>query len=140
MSGEEKDHAFAFFLGFAAHIVADGIIHPYVRDKVGDYHDNQNDHRILEMRLDVFFLHELTKGFGESLNFNFTNIHDQIKDPLTNFRHVSSLFSQLIKEVYGKEVTAETAEEWVEDMHTVFELAESSNNQYYAIIAYSCNN
>lgn len=134
LKGEERDQAFAFFLGFVAHIVADGIIHPYVRDKVGDYHENQNEHRMLEMRLDVFFLHELTKGHGSSLNLNYTNFHDQILDPLKNFGHISRIFADAISEVYGAKVESSDVEEWVGDMHTMLELAESSNNQYYAIV------
>lgn len=135
IDGTEKDQAFSFFLGFVAHVVADGIIHPYVRDKVGDYNKHNKDaHRILEMHLDVFFLHELTKNSGRSLNLNYTNLHDQILDPLTNFSHVSTLFSKVIEEVYGKKILKETVEEWVRDMHQVFELAESSNNQYYSMV------
>ena len=60
--GDKKDQAFAFFMGYASHIVADGIIHPFVRDKVGDYAENKTAHRTLEMRLDVIFLNHLTKS------------------------------------------------------------------------------
>lgn len=130
LTGADRDKAFAFFLGFAAHIVADGIIHPYVRDKVGDYEENKDTHRELEMRLDVFFLYRLTNG----LNLNYTNIHDQIRDPLTDFGAISKLFSKLVNEVYGADIDPKDVVGWVNNMHTVFEAAESSNNQYYAKI------
>lgn len=130
--GAKKDQAFAFILGFVAHIVADGIIHPYVRDKVGNYEQNKNAHRMLEMRLDVFFLDHLTKGNGPSLNLNYTNMHDQILDSLRDFRHVSSMFAKVITDVHKVEVSPETVEEWIKDMHRIFEVAESSNNQFYA--------
>lgn len=131
---ESKDQLFAFFLGFAAHVVADGIIHPYVRDKVGDYEDNKNEHRKLEMRLDVLFLHDLTKNSGKPINLNDTNLHDQIRDALSDFSHISNLFSELIKEIYALEVTPNKIEKWVHDMHKVFEMAESSNNRYYSFM------
>jgi len=128
LKGEDKDKAFAFFLGFAAHIVADGIIHPYVRDKVGDYEEHKNEHRELEMRLDVFFVDRLTNG----LNLNDTNIHDVITDPLKDFKTISTLFSKLVNEVYGAKIDANDVIGWVKDMRNIFEVAESSNNQYYA--------
>lgn len=131
LKGEEKDKALAFFLGYAAHIVADGIIHPYVRDKVGDYDENQDKHRELEMRIDVFFLDKLTKG---SVNLNYSNIHDIIKDPLQDFGTISRLFSKLVNEVYGADIEPKDVVGWVNNMHTVFEAAESSNNQFYAKI------
>lgn len=130
LSGADRDKAFAFFLGFAAHIVADGIIHPYVRDKVGDYEKNKDAHRELEMRIDVFFLDKLTNG----LNLNSTNIHDLIRDPLKDFKTISKLFSKLVNEVYGADIEPKDVVGWVNNMHTVFEAAESSNNQYYAKI------
>lgn len=133
VEGEKQDQAFAFFLGFASHIVADGIIHPFVRDKVGDYEKNKPDHRTLEMRLDVIFLNHLTKTSGRGQNLNNTNFHDQILDPLNkDFTHISSLFSRLIFEVYGPRLSPSDVEGWVKGMHRVFEIAESSNNQFYA--------
>lgn len=131
--GDEKDQAFAFFLGYACHVVADGIIHPFIRDKVGDYQENQTAHRTLEMRIDVLFLNELTKASGHAQNLNFTNLHDQIIDPLSRkFNHISSLFSRLIFEVYGDKISKEEVEEWIKDMHQVLETAEGENNQFYA--------
>ena len=51
LSATELRYAFTFFLGYISHISADGIMHPFVRDKVGDYKDNKTAHRVLEMRL-----------------------------------------------------------------------------------------
>lgn len=133
-AGNEQDQAFAFFLGFASHIVADGIIHPFIRDKVGDYNENKTPHRTLEMRLDVIFLDYLTKSSGRGQNLNYTNMHDQVIDPLSkNFDHVSSLFARLIFEVYGGAFLPNAEiEDWIKGIHRVFGLAESSNNQFYA--------
>lgn len=132
---EEKDQSFAFFLGYASHIVADGIIHPFVRDKVGDYKGNETDHRTLEMRLDVLFMHELTKQTGRPLELNYTNLHDEILDPLSRkFDHISDLFVRLIYEVYGPRYPKEEIHEWIRDMHKVLSIAESENNQFYAFL------
>lgn len=133
--GSNKDEAFSFFLGFISHIVADGIIHPFVRDKVGDYHENQTEHRVLEMKLDVIFLNEITKGSGSGQNLNFTNYHEQLKDPLSrDFSHVSKLMADLINEIYGEALTSKDIEDWIDDMHDLFAIAEGENNQYYAFI------
>lgn len=133
LAGDEKDQSFAFFLGYCCHVVADGIIHPFIRDKVGDYSQNQTAHRTLEMRIDVLFLNELTKLSGHAQNLNYTNLHDQILDPLSKkFDHISSLFSRLIFEIYGDKISKEEIEEWVKDMHKVLETAENENNQFYA--------
>lgn len=130
---EKKAQAFAFFLGYASHVVADGIIHPFVRDKVGDYEENKAPHRTLEMRLDVLFLDYLTKQSGKGQELNNTNFHDQITDPLTkDFSHISTLFSRLIFEVYGPRLHSTEIESWVQGMHKVFGIAESSNNQFYS--------
>jgi hypothetical protein len=56
-----KDELFCFFLGYLSHLVADGVIHPFIRDKVGDYEANATAHRVLEMNLDVILMHEFSK-------------------------------------------------------------------------------
>ncbi len=35
-------HMFTFFLGYISHVLADGIIHPFVRDKVGEYSEKDD--------------------------------------------------------------------------------------------------
>ena len=67
-------YAFCFFVGYIAHIVADGIIHPFIRDMVGDYHEHQEEHRVLEMKLDVLLYDYLTESSGSALNLNNTNL------------------------------------------------------------------
>lgn len=100
-TSREKRFLFSFFLGFAAHIVADGIIHPFVRDKVGNYHENQTAHRVLEMQLDVLLYHHLTKRSNAPINLNYSNIHDELINFDTGFYReadvVLDMFSKLIK-------------------------------------------
>lgn len=133
--GDKKDEAFCFFLGFASHVVADGVIHPFVRDKVGDYEQNSTEHRLLEMRLDVILLNEFTKASGHPVNLNTSDYHQQIKDVLSkDFSHVSGMFAELIKNIYGYNVEGKDVEDWIDDMHDMFGIAEGKFNQYYAWI------
>src|SRR3989339_1118828 len=103
-NAREKRFMFCFFLGFASHIIADGIIHPFVRDKVGNYHENQTAHRVLEMQLDVLLLHHLTLTSNKPINLNNSKIYDELINFDNNFYpevgKVSQLFSKLIAEVY----------------------------------------
>ena len=129
----EKETAFAFFTGYITHIVADGIIHPFVRDKVGDYNigNNAKEHRILEMKLDVLFLNHLS-----GLELNYTNIHDGMLSPLeVSFDHISSLFSELINEIYYKLISMKEIEVWIKGLHLLFSCAESNNNGFYSKLA-----
>ena len=131
--GDNRDETFCFFLGFASHVVADGVIHPFVRDKVGDYEQNSTDHRLLEMRLDVILLNEYTKLSGHAVNLNTSDYHHQIKDVLSkDFSHISTLFAGLIKNLYGYDVDKTNIEDWVDDMHDMFGIAEGKYNQFYA--------
>lgn len=133
--GDQKDEAFSFFIGFASHVVADGVIHPFVRDKVGDYDDNATEHRLLEMRLDVIILNEFTKSSGHAVNLNTSDYHHQLKDVLSrDFSHISEMFSDLINTVYGHDVNSDNVEDWIDDMHDMFGIAEGKFNQFYAWI------
>jgi hypothetical protein len=121
------DAVFAFVLGYISHLVADGIIHPFVRDKVGDYKENSREHRALEMALDVLFLDALTVSSGEGSDFNFTNLHDDLLNfddygPITDL--VVDAFRQCIREVYGHDLSSEKIRGWVTGLHRLFEVAE----------------
>lgn len=126
--GDKKYEAFAFFLGLASHICADGVIHPFVRDKIGDYDNNATAHRTLEMRIDVYLYDHIFNG-----NLNFSDVHDQMLDVLKkDFTHVSGLFANLIQKIYGATVDYTRIEAWIKSMHQIFATAEGENNHYYA--------
>ncbi|MFG1486134.1 zinc dependent phospholipase C family protein [Halobacteriovorax sp. RZ-2] len=129
--GDQKDECFAFFLGFISHIVADGIIHPFVRDKVGPYKegDNATKHRLLEMRLDVIFSDYIQKA-----DLNCANFQDELKNPLASFDHVAELFSKCINSSYSKYTNSSDIKMWVKCMELLFESAANENNQYYSIV------
>ena len=97
-------HMFSFYIGYISHLIANGIIHPFVRDKVGDYAQNQTAHRKLEMQLDVLFFDYLTRFSGHTIELNYANVHDELKNFYTDFypetTTVVKSFSKLINEVY----------------------------------------
>lgn len=126
-------HMFSFFLGYTSHVLADGIIHPFVRDKVGEYDMNKAAHRSLEMQLDVLFFEELTKGSGFASELNYSNVHDEIMNFLElKCRHdIIDLFRDLIRDVYGQEYSIEKIMGWINGMHRMFEIAEGDHLLFY---------
>ena len=126
-------HMFSFFLGYISHVLADGIIHPFVRDKVGDYQFNQAEHRSLEMQLDVLFFEELTKGSGLASELNYTNIHDEIGNFLEvdGVNRILQVFSDLIKTTYNEDYSIEKINGWIKGLHRMFAIAEGDHPQIY---------
>ena len=126
-------HMFSFFLGYISHIVADGIIHPFVRDIVGDYQDNKAEHRTLEMQLDVLFFEELTKSSGFTSELNYTNIHDEIGNFLDvdGINQILQVFSDLIKTNYNEQYSVEKILRWIKGLHRMFDIAEGEHPQFY---------
>lgn len=139
-ANKEKRFIFCFFLGFASHIIADGIIHPFIRDKVGNYHENQTAHRVLEMQLDVLLFHHLTKNTNNPINLNNSNIHDELlnfdknTDPMVD--SVLQLFSKLINEVYGVNYSTDLINGWVNGLHRMFDVAEGEHPNFYKIVGF----
>lgn len=132
---KELRYAFNFFVGFISHIVADGIIHPYIRDKVGDYKDHQTAHRTLEMKLDVLLCHYLTQQSGWPIELNYLNIHDELMNIQTaaELPKVFTLFQQAIKAVYGVSYDLGTIVGWITGLHRMFGLAEGRHPAIYRI-------
>lgn len=129
----ELRYAFAFFLGYTSHVIADGIIHPFVRDMVGNYEENKFKHRQLEMRLDVLFYNRYTKSSGGQ-EFNYSNIHDELKnfESYTEAKTVLELFSKHIKDIYKKEFDGKKILGWINGLHTLLEIAEGDHHSWYA--------
>lgn len=60
LKGEEKEKCFAWFCGYASHIVADVTVHPVVNMKVGYYEEgNEAAHRRMEMHQDVLIYEDV---------------------------------------------------------------------------------
>lgn len=62
LSGEAREKATAWLLGYAAHLVADLTIHPVVECRVGPYETNARDHRTCEMHQDAYIFQRLNLG------------------------------------------------------------------------------
>lgn len=130
---EEHYQMFAFFLGYISHVVADGIIHPFVRDKVGEYAENKAEHRSLEMQIDVLFFEELTKNSGLASELNYTNIHDELQNfsNIGNVERIIAVFSELIESVYNEKHSIKKISGWINGLHRMFEFAEGDFPRFY---------
>lgn len=62
LAAEEKRRAFAWLLGYTAHVITDVTIHPVVELKVGPYAENKKAHRICEMNQDAYIFQRLELG------------------------------------------------------------------------------
>jgi hypothetical protein len=62
MDGENRKKAFAWLLGYAAHVATDTTIHPVVNLKVGPYADNKMEHRECEMNQDAYIWQRMNLG------------------------------------------------------------------------------
>lgn len=62
LTGDEREKAFVWLLGYAAHVVTDMSIHPIVELKVGPYAANKTAHRICEMHQDAYIFQRLDLG------------------------------------------------------------------------------
>jgi hypothetical protein len=127
LNPQELRAHFAFFLGYASHVIADGIIHPFIRDKVGNYSENKTAHRVLEMQLDVLFFHFLTYKSNFPTEFNKSNIQDELINISSEFYpqrdKVFKEFSRLITKVYNNNYGADKILGWVKGLHRMFSIA-----------------
>lgn len=71
--GTVRDRQLSWLLGYCAHVATDVTIHPVVQAKVGEYAENQRQHRICEMNQDSYIYRRMNLGeIGESDNFALT--------------------------------------------------------------------
>ena len=124
---DEETHyqMFTFFLGYISHVVADGICHPYIRDKVGNYAQNKAAHRSLELQLDVLNYHQFTSNSGYSLELIYTDIQKELLDYKSskNWLATFQVFDQLINEIYGGEDSVQNIADWTQGLDNMFSLA-----------------
>ena len=126
-------HLFSFFLGYTSHVFADGIIHPFVRDMVGEYAQNKTEHRTLEMQLDVLFLADLTAKSGLVSELNYSNIHDELENfaELDEAAEIIKIFSQLIDNIYDEKFSVKKILGWIKGLHLLFAVAEGSHPKFF---------
>lgn len=133
LSKEELIYAFCFFVGYISHVFADGIIHPFVRDKVGDYEANATAHRVLEMRLDVLFYNYLTQRSGAAINLNYSGIQKELKN-ISRFKEtgrVVTIFNDAIKRVYNTDPSADAILDWAKGLYRLFNVAAGEHPSIY---------
>ena len=133
MSEKLLHQTFSFFLGYISHVLADGIIHPFVRDQVGNYEENKAEHRSLEMQLDVLFLEERTSGTGLAVELNYTELQDEIKNffEIENVTKIIQIFSDLIKNVYGELYYEKKIRGWINGLYMLLEVAVGDHPRLY---------
>jgi hypothetical protein len=130
---KEKRFKFAFFLGYMAHIVSDGLFHPFVRDKVGNYVGNETDHRVLEMRMDVLIYHHFYAPTGAQGEFNYVNLHDELRNIETSRQtpKVMQTYRNSIEEVYNEDHDLDRVQGWSEGLYRLFAVAEGDHPAIY---------
>ena len=129
LAPRELDFSFCFVSGYIAHVVADGIVHPYIRDKVGNYSDHKTEHRKLEMQLDILYMHRLSEKTGYSLELSCSNLEDELKNfnrkTYPEIDKAIEIFQNAIHSVYNKTYQSDTILGWVEGLHRMFKVATS---------------
>jgi Zinc dependent phospholipase C len=132
-SPQELRYAFAFFVGYMSHVVADGVMHPFVRDKVGDYKVNADSHRVLEMEIDVLFFHEITKVTGDSLELNYSKVFEELRnlEGYSEKTRVMQLFNRAIREVYNVYIEDDKISDWLVGLYTMFKAAGNDYPQVF---------
>jgi hypothetical protein len=112
----ECDGLFWFLVGYTSHVIADGICHPYIMDKVGRYEgSNKADHRALELGIDVLLLEHFTASSGHSIEASYAGMDTFMKD-FMNLRYANFVldhFAGLIKDVYAFQVSPNMVGGWV---------------------------
>lgn len=62
LTSYNKEKAFAWLLGYAAHVITDTTIHPVIELKVGPYAQNKTAHRRCEMHQDAYIFGRMNLG------------------------------------------------------------------------------
>ncbi len=140
LTKKELRYSYCFFLGYISHLIADGIIHPFVRDKVGNYKENKTAHRVLEMQLDVLFFHHLTIGTGKPIQLNYAKLHEELMNLNENnypgTKKVIDLFSKQIKDVYDLDYNTDVILGWVQGLYRMFNVAAGEHPAIYHDIGF----
>jgi len=117
------DALFWFVVGYSSHVIADGVCHPYVMDKVGRYEGpNKAEHRALEMGIDVLLLKHFTEGSGHAIEASYSGTDTSISG-FNGLKHASFVlehFAELVEAAYALSVTLDQIEGWVTGISRLF--------------------
>lgn len=120
------DALFWFLMGYISHIVADGICHPYVMDKVGPYEgSNKASHRALEIGIDVLLFKRFTEASGYAIEASYAGM-DTFIEGFNELRYVDFVlkdFSSLIGIAYAFKAESEEIRGWITGISRLFSLA-----------------
>jgi hypothetical protein len=100
--GVVRNKQLAWLLGYCAHVATDVTIHPVVQAKVGEYAENQRQHRICEMNQDSYIFRRMNLGeIGESVNFALNVAQCCSSSDRTQLDHsIVSLWQVMLEDVY----------------------------------------
>ncbi|TAJ95975.1 MAG: hypothetical protein EPO31_00725 [Gammaproteobacteria bacterium] len=105
-SAEQTDdlylRVFAWFFGYASHVMLDATIHPVVRAIVGEYAEHKTEHRTCEMYMDSYIYRET---YGTDLvNSEWADYLRHLNYPEGKFDEaVVTLWDAILREVYPQE-------------------------------------
>lgn len=107
LQGNAQRQAFAWLLGYAAHVATDVTIHPVVELKVGPYAANKKAHRVCEMHQDTYIFQRLNLGqigLSEHLDSGIWGCCEVNTDKLDTT--VSQLWGTMLKDTFPAEYSA----------------------------------
>lgn len=125
---KELNALFAYFAGYMSHVVADGVMHPFITDKVGTYTKFKNKiaHSETELALDVLFFSHLYRGTGTEMELVTSEIEKRFRGfdrDLPYTKGAFEILSDCIAAVFGENVSARELAEWTEGIYRMFSLA-----------------
>lgn len=119
LEGTARARAFAWLLGYLAHVSTDVTIHPVVELKVGPYAQNKKDHRICEMHQDVYIWERMNLGdvgTSEHLTTGIVRCGDRAGvDPV-----VKGVWEGVLRDVHPEEARTNPAQ--IDKWHAAFDL------------------
>ena len=99
---DKRQKCLAWLLGFAAHVVADTVVHPIVNIKVGPYEENKVRHRRCEMSQDVYIHPRLNLGLEINRQIS-TNVNETSDGRWSSKldKDIAEFWVSILEEVYG---------------------------------------
>lgn len=97
-----REKQLSWLLGYCAHVATDVTIHPVVHAKVGEYAENQRQHRICEMNQDSYIYRRMKLGeIGDSDSFAMTILKCSNTDDKTRLdSDIATLWEVMLKDVH----------------------------------------
>lgn len=121
LQGDNKRKAFAWLLGYSAHVATDVTIHPVVELKVGPYAENKTAHRVCEMHQDAYIFQRLNLGqvgLSEHLDSGIWGCCEANSNRLDLV--ISRLWDSMLRETYPQEFNSNPPD--IDKWHRRFKL------------------